>query len=75
MLAAFGVEGLKFLRLLDYCKGRKQKYRTLLVQIKTRKLENFKSKRGQQLPQSLYQTSSSVRLWWEFKEPKGPKGP
>jgi hypothetical protein len=19
-------------------------------------------------------TSSSVRLWWEFKEPKGPKG-
>ena len=22
----------------------------------------------------LYRTSSSVRLWWEFKEPKGPKG-
>jgi len=20
-------------------------------------------------------TSSSVRLWWEFEEPKGPKGP
>ena len=23
----------------------------------------------------FYRTSSSVRLWWEFKEPKGPKGP
>jgi len=23
----------------------------------------------------LCRTSSSVRLWWEFKEPKGPKGP
>ena len=22
----------------------------------------------------LCRTSSSVRLWWEFKEPKGPKG-
>ena len=22
----------------------------------------------------FYRTSSSVRLWWEFKEPKGPKG-
>jgi len=21
----------------------------------------------------FYRTSSSVRLWWEFKEPKGPK--
>ena len=23
---------------------------------------------------SFYRTSSSVRLWWEFKEPKEPKG-
>ena len=22
----------------------------------------------------FYRTSSSVRIWWEFKEPKGPKG-
>ena len=22
----------------------------------------------------FYRTSSSVRLWWELKEPKGPKG-
>ena len=22
----------------------------------------------------FYRTSSSVRLWWEFEEPKGPKG-
>ena len=22
----------------------------------------------------FYRTNSSVRLWWEFKEPKGPKG-
>ena len=32
--------------------------RTLLVQMKTRKLENFKSKRGQPLPQSLYHVAS-----------------
>ena len=22
----------------------------------------------------FYRTSSSVRLWWDFEEPKGPKG-
>ena len=36
--------------------------RTLLVQMKTRKLENFKSKRGQQLPQSLYLRDDDVVL-------------
>jgi len=54
MLAAFGVEVLKLSRLLEHGKGRKGFKRTLLVQMKDRKLENFKSKRGQQLPQSLY---------------------
>ena len=37
--------------------------RTLLVQMKTRKLENFKSKRGQQLPQSLYLGEIEVDGW------------
>jgi hypothetical protein len=41
----------------------------------SRKLQNFNSKRGQHLPQSLYITSSGVRLCWELEELKGPKGP
>ena len=48
MLAAFGVEVLKSSRLFkDIVKSVKGFKRTLLVQMKTRKLEIFKSKRGQ----------------------------
>ena len=62
MLAAFGVEVLKFLRLSNIVKVVKGFKRTLLVQIKTRKLESFKSKRGQQLPQSLYKSLSEMQV-------------
>ena len=50
-----------FQNIIEAVKGFKQ---TLLVQMKTRKLENFKSKRGQQLPQSLYDP-----LVWPFSLP------
>jgi len=56
MLAAFGVDFLFYLidfqNIVKAVKGFK---RTLLLQMKTRKLETLKSERGQQSPQSLFQ--------------------